>query len=137
MRLQDLELDIVSTDDGAWIGDIPDQPGVSFKVRGTEYAPYQKALRAALMVQGRRQRLQSQVDPERFAALQNRLTAEHLLMDWKGIEADDGTPITYDAPSALKWMTERRYRPFQRGVMHAVEVVDAGLAEHREEASGN
>ena len=137
MKLQDLELDIQSTDEGAWINDIPELAGVSFCVRGTEYGPYQKAMRTAMMTQGRKQRLQSQVDPERFSALQNALTAEHLLLDWRGVEDNDGEPLPYTPAQAKKAMTERRYRPFQRGVLYAVEIVDAGLVEHREEAAGN
>lgn len=137
MKLTDLELNVDAVDNGAWVTDIPDMEGVSFCVRGSEYAPYQKALRSAMVVQGRRQRLQQQVDMEKFSATQNRLAAEHLLLGWSGLEDADGGDLAFSLPIALRLMTERKYRPVQRGVSYAIEIVDAGLAEHREEAEGN
>lgn len=137
MRLNDLTLDLEAVDNGAWVGDLPDLEGVRFLVRGTEYLPYQKALRAALMQQGRRQRIQNQADIEKFDLLTRRLTAEYLLLGWEGLEDQAGVPIPYTLDAATLYLTERRYRPVQRGVMAAIERVDAGLADFREEAEGN
>lgn len=142
MKLSELKLDLEAVDGGAWVRGIPDLEGVAFRVRGTEYEPYQKAMRAALATQGRRQRLQNQLDMGKFAEIQARLTAEHLLTDWDGLEEDPvgdvpGAKIPYTLALALEMMTNRAYKPLQRGVLYAVEMVDSGLAEHREEAAGN
>ena len=41
----DIKLDLKAIDEGQWVDDIPELPGVSFLVRGSEYQPYQAALR--------------------------------------------------------------------------------------------
>jgi hypothetical protein len=138
MKLEELELDLASIDDGAWIGDIPNLEGVSFMVKGTEYEPYQKALRKALSAQHQgRKRRQTGVDVDHFDKVTRPLIAEHLLLDWDGIEGADGQPLLFSKEAAMRFLTERKYRPFQAGVMFAVNLVDAGLAETREDIAGN
>lgn len=137
MKLTDMELDLGAVDGGVWVSDIPDLEGVSFQVRGTEYGPYQAALRAEMLKTGRKQRLASTMDGARFEELTRKLIAKHLLMDWEGIEAADGTDFPYSPEAALTFMTDRKYRPIQRGVSYAIDLVDTGLASHREEAAGN
>ena len=137
MKITDLEIDVDAVDNGAWVRDIPDMGGVAFRVRGSEYAPYQKALRATMVSQGRRQRLASQMDMDKFQAVQYRLTAEHLLLDWSGLDGADDQPLPFTPETAMRLMTERKFRPVQRGVIYAIDIVDSGLAGHREEAAGN
>ena len=138
MKLTDLTLDLESVDNGAWIDDLPDLEGVSFRVRGSEYQPYTRALRAAMAVRGRKELARARAgDTSGYDATTRKLAAEHLLLDWKGIESDDGKPIPFTAALALEVMTERQYRPLQRGVLEAIDRVDNGLAEHREDAEGN
>ena len=137
MKRSSLKLDLDAVDNGKWVGDIPDLEGVRFRVRGTEYLPYQKAMRNAMMTTGRRQRLQQTVDMDKFTAVQGRLVSEHLLLDWDGIEDDDGAAFPCTKEAALEAMTDRAYRPLQRGVLYAIDIVDTGLTDFQEEAEGN
>ena len=137
MKLSSLKLNLDAVDNGTWIGDIPDLEGVRFLVRGTEYMPYQKAMRAAMMSSGRRQRLQNTVDMDKFTAVQGRLVAEHLWLGWDGIEDVNDAPIPFTKEDALAIMTDRAYRPLQRGVLHAIDMVDNNMTDFQEEAEGN
>jgi hypothetical protein len=139
MKLDELELNLVATDEGAWVEPIPNLEGVAFRVRGSEYGPYQKALRRAMTHQGRKQRIQAalDVDTEQYEAISRSLAADHLLLGWRGIEDSDGNLLEFSPELAKRLMTERKYRPFQSGVLHAINMVDLNLLEHREEAEGN
>ena len=122
MKLTDLEIDVDAVDNGAWVKGIPDMGDIAFRVRGSEYAPYQKALRAAMTLQGRRQRLANQLDMDKFQAVQHRLIAEHLLQDWAGLETPEGTTLPYDRDTALE-QAERHLKSrniVQKGDVYAI-----------------
>lgn len=137
MKLSDLELNLAAVDDGAWVDTLPDLEGVRVRVRGTDYKPYQKALRQALAGQGRKQRLQATMDVEGYDVLTRKLMAEHLVVAWDGIEDEQGLPVAATPALVMQVMTERRFRPLRDGILYAVNLVDSNLVEHREEAAGN
>jgi hypothetical protein len=139
LKLSELAVDVDAIDNGVWVDEIPDLPGVRFLVRGSEYEPYKKALasfhtKSDIMKsrRGRLAQLQDQnVDTEKFVAFMSAKVAEHLLLGW------DGLDVGITPELALEVMTDRKWVNLKRGVMFAVEAVDTGLAEHREVATGN
>jgi hypothetical protein len=138
------KLDLRAVDEGQWVGDIPDLPGVSFRVRGSEYEPYQAALRRAStqdVASSKRERVDQlrkrSVDQEAFLVKLNHAIARHLLIGWDGIYADEDTLQSFTEELALEFMTNRAYKAFREGVQFALTVVDSGAADHREEAAGN
>lgn len=137
MIIDDLELDLEQVDNGVWVHNIPELDDVSFQVRGTDYKPYQKALRQAMIGQSRKQRANSLLDADYLDSLTRSLMAEHLLMGWEGIDDREGQPIAFTRELAKTYMTERRYRPFQAGVMAAINRVDTNTVERKEELAGN
>lgn len=146
MKLSDIELDLSAVDEGIWVHDIPDLPGVSFCVRGSEYIPYKKAMArfhtASAVTSTRRNRVAqlrstADLDAEKFGEFMAEQVAKHLLIDWEGIEDDEGAAILPTPDMVLRALTDRSLAVLKRGIMFAVEVVDTGLAAHREEAAGN
>lgn len=137
MKITDLKLNLEQVDNGIWVSDIPELEGVSFLVRGTESQAYQRAMRKALQGVGRKARMAAINDPTKYEDLTNRLIAEHLLLDWKGVDDDDGKAIPFDRALATTLMTSREYTPFRRAVLYAVERVDTNTAETKEEILGN
>lgn len=137
MKLSELELNLDHVDGGVWVDEIPYLEGVRFRVRGSSFAPYKKALNKAMVSQSRYQRGPNQVDVEKFDALTRTLMNEHLLLDWDGIEDNMGAPLPYSPDLAKRFMTERVYEPVQRGVLYAIDMVDKNAVERREDIAGN
>lgn len=146
MKLSAMKLNLSAIDEGTWVDDIPDLPGVAFCVRGSEYVPYKQAMsrfHTASVVKGTRRdkiaqlRSAADVDVDKFTDFMSTQIAEHLLVGWSGVDDDVGNEIPLTKALAIEALTNRAYAPLKRGIMFAIEVVDAGLVEHREEASGN
>ena len=146
MKLSDIALDLPSVDNGVWVDDIPDLPGVSFCVRGSEYVPYKKAMArfhtASAVTSTRRDKVAQlrstgDIDVEKFGEFMAEQVAKHLVVDWAGIEDDTGVAILPTPDMVRRALTDRALTMLKRGIMFAVEVVDTGLAAHREEAVGN
>jgi hypothetical protein len=138
MKLSNLKVDVDAIENGTWVSDIPNLPGVRFLVAGMESKAYKKAFAKELRTSTtRRERASGNVDTDRIQELQKRLVAKHCLLDWDGVDDDDGKPVPYDPKLALTLMTEPQYLPFQQGVFYAVGVVDSGDLEFVEETAGN
>jgi hypothetical protein len=56
------------------------------------------------------------------------------LLDWEGIENDDGTPIPYDKKKAAQYLAGERFRA---GVQFACDQVAQGIEDEVEEIAGN
>lgn len=138
MKLSNLKVDINAIENGTWVGDIPNLPGVRFLVAGMESKAYRKAFSKALRTNTtRRERASGNLEADRIQALQRELVAKHCLLDWDGVEQDDGTVVPYEPKLAHELMTDPQYLPFQQGVFYAVNLVDSGDVEFIEETAGN
>ena len=137
MKLSELQLDVEAVDNGIWV-DSSEFDGVSWYVRGTEYPPYQKALRTKManMQKGRRTKLNG-VAVDEFNHLTRDLMVEHCLLDWRGIDTDDGEPVSYSRELARAFMSDRKYSLLARDIMDAINTVDNTTADTREEVAGN
>jgi hypothetical protein len=138
MKLSNLKVDVNAIENGTWVSDIPNLPGVRFLVAGMESKAYRKAFARALRTSTtRRERASGNLEADRIQELQRELVAKHCLLDWDGVDNDDGKPVKYDAKLAHTLMTEPEYLPFQQGVFYAINMVDSGDVEFIEETAGN
>jgi hypothetical protein len=96
---------------GAWVKDLPNLPGVAVRVRGYGNSDYRRKL-AKL----RPQMLSD--DPAEQEALDARLMAETILVDWDGI---DDTP--YSPETAKTLLADPDLAAFRMGVNYAASVV--------------
>jgi len=138
MKLSNLTVDVNAIENGTWVGDIPNLPGVRFLVAGMESKAYKKAFSHSLRTNTtRRERASGNLDVDRIGEIQRHLAAKHCLLGWEGVDDDEGNPVPFTAELARTLMTEARYLPFQQGVFYAIGLVDSGDAEFLEETLGN
>lgn len=137
MKITELAVDADRAENGAWVDDIPEVEGLRLKVRGTNNKDWRK-LQAKLMdVVPRKQRIGGRIDPEQQDAIISKCLLNACLLDWAGLENDDGTQIPYSKQMAEKLLTDPQYRRFRDSVIWAASVVAEHTESDKEEISGN
>jgi len=123
---------------GHWIGDIPDQPGVELKVRSTNYKPFRVA--TAGLARRNTKQLNTDEGLVDFTIAAGKPLAEHILLDWKGIESK-GKAVPYAKQTALAILTADDDHGIGQGFRRAVEwagdQVAEKLAKETKAAEGN
>lgn len=123
---------------GEWVDNIPDMPGVRFKVRSINYKPYRVA--SASIARSRSKQLRTDQGVVDFTVATGGPLAEHILTDWEGVTSG-GEPLAFTPESAASVLTADDDHGigamFRRGVEYAAEQVAEKLAETTKEAAGN
>lgn len=123
---------------GHWVGEIPDMEGVEFLVRSTNFKPYKVATAGLARRSGKK--LRTDKGLVEFTVVGGKALAEHILLDWKGIE-QGGKPLKFDAKTALAILTSDDDfgigDTFRRGVEYAGDQVADRISETAKEAAGN
>jgi hypothetical protein len=136
MKLSDATLDAERQEKGAWIGDIPELEGLSLLVRGVNNADWRR-LQTKLMEAVPRKKRIGRLDVDEMERIQSTCLLSACLLDWKGLEDDEGQPIPYDKEMARKLLFEPEYRKFRDGVIWAATMVAETTQEEQKEAVGN
>jgi hypothetical protein len=130
MKLSERTIDIEKREEGAWVKDPPEWPGLELKVRGAgnrDWSRLQQKLESAVP---RKRKVDGIfLDPEDRLRIQRILLRDTALLDWRGIEDDAGNPEPFTKEAANKYLTEPRYEPFVYAVMWAANTV----AEQRQD----
>jgi hypothetical protein len=114
MKLNDIKKATQNIEEGGWVGELPNLPGVSVRVRGAFNSEYNKLLsklRAELTPE-------EWSDPEMQEALDTKLVHETILVDWHGIE-----DAQYSSDAALDLLSNKEFAVFRRAVNYAASVV--------------
>lgn len=123
MKFSSLKADLQREQEGDWV-EIPDLLGVSLKVRSLHTTAYGMA-RSLLTQKLARKYGRKAIPPEVISKEYGKLYAEHILLDWKGLDDDDGQPLPYDKEVAIEYLTN----PAFRTLVAAVEWAAGQLAE--------
>jgi hypothetical protein len=103
MKISSLKIGIARAEQGDWIDDILGMPGVRLRVRGVESASYKDSLRQKLRAIPKQDRERDGAPKLTATELaQGEAMCEALLLDWSGVEAEDGAPQPYDRELAHK-----------------------------------
>lgn len=130
VKLSSLRTDPNKRQDGEWI-DIPDLPGVSFRVRGLTFKPY--TVERDALVRRKLKSLNGKPwdNDERNAAF-GALYAKHILLEWKGLDEP------YSPDTASDCLTDPAYwENFGAYVEWAAGRVGGAQVEFEDDAAGN
>jgi hypothetical protein len=137
MKLSHMKVDSKVLDEGIWI-DSEEFDGVSWRVRGTDTPGYQRALRNRLEEEAvKNPDSLNGVNLIAGMRITNALVVEYCLVDWRGIDNDEGEQVPYDPELAKEFGENDDYFKLARDITVAVRKVDDQMTEHREVASGN
>lgn len=118
MKLSAMKIDAARRDAGAWVGKIPEFPGVRFHVRGFG-SPEHKAIRARELEKFPANHELSQ-DEQR--AVINAAIREGLLLGWEGIE-DEGQPWPYSPENVELVLTHPDFELWREAVVYCIDRV--------------
>src|SRR5690554_600289 len=102
-----IDLDQIDTPidltEGEWVGDIPDHPGVRFKVRARTYKPFVAAHDKLLRSYGRK--VHNALRSDGYKTAVGKLLAEHILLDWENAVKSGGKAVKYKRDIAERVLT--------------------------------
>ena len=137
MKLSELTVDTDRQENGAWVDDIPEVQGLRLKVRGAYNADWRRMQAKLLDAVPRKKRMGGRIDPEDNDAIMTKCLLNCCLLDWEGLEGDDGQPIPFDKKTAMKLLSEPEYRRFRESVIWAANVVGETIEENADDTLGN
>ncbi len=131
MKLSAIKVDSALIEQGDWVENIPNLPGIRIKARGNNNADYRR-LEAKLV---REIPLADRVeggDADHIDRIAARLLLETVVLDVEGLTEDDGvTPIKYTRALGELLLLDPDFRVFQAGAAYAGNVV----AQRRKKAA--
>jgi hypothetical protein len=137
MKLSEIALDSERQEKGAWIGEIPELEGLKLLVRGVNNADWRRLQTKLIEAIPRKKRVGGRMDVDEQDRIQSTCLLNACLLDWSGLENDDGTAIPYDKEMARKLLFEPEYRKFRDGVVWAATMVGEQLDDDHKEITGN
>lgn len=121
----DEELKVI--DEGTWVDDLDDAPGVALKVTGWSSRKAQKLLDAKRIAIRKKNRGR-EITSEQSEKLHREVLVEAILLDWKGF-TDNGKEVPYSKETASKWILSRGGAKLAMIVMNAALLVDTDTSE--------
>lgn len=129
MKLSAIKTNAAAIEAGRWVSVAHALPGVKFKVRGLRNADYRRLRDKLIGEIPRAERLKG-IDPVDHDKLNVALLCETVLMDWRGLESDDGANLLYSKKNAVDLLADPNYFDLREAVEWAAGIVgDDDLAE--------
>jgi len=137
MKLSEIRVDAARLEEGDWVGDLPEMGGLRLKVRGINNEKYRKAQQRMIEALPRSKKPGGRIDPKAQDEITSKCLLETVLIDWDGLEGDDGKPLAYDRAMAERLLTEPDYRRFREAVIMAAAQVGDRAVEAEKAVEGN
>ena len=136
MKISELEVDQKIVEEGTWVSNIPEMPGVRLKVRGSNNKDWRRMAQRLVNAVPRKNRVNGILDPEEADRISATILANTGLLDWEGLEsATTNETQPYDKKLAAEWLV--KYEKFRSGVQYACDQVAQGIEDEIEEIAGN
>lgn len=130
MKLSEIKRDVQAIEQGQWVGDIPEMPGLRLKVRGQNNADWRRIQSKLVADVPRYKRIGGRIDQDEQDRISSTLFQSACLIDWDGLEDDEGNAIPYSKDKAGDLLTLPEFRAFRDAVAWASTLVgDATQAD--------
>lgn len=136
MKLNDVKVDSNRIEAGAWIDELSECPGLRLRVRGQGNKEWRKLQTKLLDAVPRKKRV-NRLDYDEGERITNLLLLNTALLDWDGLQDNDGNAIPYSRDMAEQLLTDPDYRKFRDAVLTASSLVGENTEEDIRDASGN
>lgn len=136
MKISAIKVDAKKLEGGGWVRPIPGLPGVALKVRGLGNTDY-RVMRARLIEEIPRVERLAGLSPAADDAIVTECLIETVLIDWHGLEGDDGAPLDFDKATARLYLTDPDYAAFRGAVLWAAGSLDELGTSTLEADAGN
>lgn len=123
MKLSDLKVNVAAIEQGAWVDDIPELPGLRLKVRGFGNADDRRIQDIEYQRLPRNLRVRGNVPSATTDIIMTKRLLGAILIDWDGLTGDDDKPLPYSKETAETLLTDKAYMPLRNAVIWAASVV--------------
>lgn len=142
MKISAMKVNSAAIEQGEWIGadyglPIPEMGDLNLKVRGVGNADFRVLNSRLYEATPRSQRPGGKLVPEAQESIMVECLVETILVDWTGIEDDQGQQVPYSKELARKMLADRDLKPFREAVMWAASQVGELRAADSEGAAKN
>lgn len=137
MKLSELKVNSARAELGAWVGKIPDLPGVRIKARGFGNKDDKKVQERELEKIPKRRRLRGNVSAEEQRVILNVRLKEALVTGWDGIEGEDGGPWPFTPENMDTALNDPDYFKLRDAMTFACGIVAEDDAEGDEADAKN
>jgi hypothetical protein len=138
MKLGHAKIDNAKVEQGAWVDNIPEMGDLRLKVRGIGNSDYRRL--ASQLVEATPRQFKKAgriIDTAKLDEINVTCLVDTVLIDWDGLEGDDGKPLKFDKAAAKTILLNPDYRPFRDAVVWAATVASEEAMASTEEAAGN
>lgn len=139
MKVSEIKIDPVKLEEGAWVGEkygtpIPEMGELCLRLRGTNNKSWRKMFGTLVRAVPRARRA-SGLEPDDEDRINALLLRDTSLLDWWGIEDQDGKPLPFSKAQAFEYLTKPEHVRFREGALWAANIVaEQGSAEIEEVA---
>lgn len=137
MKLSEAKTDVARVEQGAWVDKIPELEGLRLKVRGSNNKDWRKLQLRLYNAVPRKKRMGGSLDPAEQDRITNTCLVNTCLLDWDGLEDDEGKPIPFSKETAAKILNDEQYARLRDGVLWAATVVGQEDEAAIEDDAGN
>lgn len=124
--LSDAELEVI--DNGTWVGDFVEAPGLELLVCGLKSKEAQKALESKQARLRQKNRGRPLTNAQLAETMQETL-AEVILKGWRGLKSN-GEDFPYSKEQAANWIMSRKGDKFAGLVLQAAQRVDEQASDY-------
>jgi len=136
MKISSLKVDVKKIEDGEWVDSIPGLEGVRLKVRGSSSKAWRQMSQRLVAAIPRKKRANNVIDIDEQDRINRVVMRDVGLLDWAGIEDDDGNAIPYSKEKAGEYLNAE-YPDFRDGVLWACNQVGVANDEDAEATAKN
>lgn len=137
MRLGEQKIDPIKLEQGDWVENIPEMGDLRLKVRGARNKDWVRMQGVLSDAVPRNRKIGGRPIPAEMDRIMTALLRETCLLDWGGLEGDDGAAIPYSKDKANELLSDPQYRNFRDAVIWASSVVADVHAADVEEVAKN
>lgn len=137
MKLSKMKVNSAAIQGGRWVSIGKFFPGVEVKVRGFKNKDYQRELLRMMSDIPIADRMKAASDPDFSEKLDIDLMASSILIDWRGLETEDGEALPFTRDKALEILSDPDFVEFREAVDFAAKIVGKDELVEAEAVSKN
>ncbi|WP_173087374.1 hypothetical protein [Devosia sp. 1635] len=138
MKLSAIKTDLAKAEQGVWIDNIPDMGELRLKVRPVGNPDYRRVYGQLVDATPRHLKRGGIIsDQQTKSDISARTLADTVLLDWDGLEGEDGKPLKYDPVLAKQLLLNPEYGALRDAVAWAGNVASEETTGTAEANAGN
>ena len=122
MKLSEMRVNSDAIENGRWVALVV-FPGAEVKVRGMKSKGYRRELQRVVTNLPMQDKMRLSEDPDITDRIDIQMVSSYLLLDWRGIEDDNGDPVPFSADRAKELLSDPDMVELRDAIDSAIKIV--------------